>query len=279
MAASQGSPRTFATEYCLGCLWRSSDKRGPCFYLFFGAILGCLLTSMLLTLQTCSQSSSKNLAMRKKIDNYHFFIEGKVFSMKQRSLNKRMQTCEKEREQLDSLLKNSALDSEVVTSEPFLMQQSSSPKKLISEEYTVRGKLLIAVLSRGMKAVLKAKMIYYTWGMDAVKNNISVHFFIPGEENVTELTYFPHTTLSEAASMSKVAAVFETLRTIYSRYGTAYDWIYLVHDDVYVRSDMMMELLSSLDPKGLVYLGHASEWGHGGGGGHASVTILRGVHV
>lgn len=199
--------------------------------------------------------------MRKKIDDYHFFIEGKIFSRKQRSLSEGVLTCKKEKEQLDSLLKNSALDKDVATSQPFLTKELSTPKKLIADEYTVRGKLLIAVLSRGMKAVLKAKMIYYTWGMDAIKSNVSVHFFVPGEENVTELTYFPHTALSEAASISKVAAVFETLGTIYSRYGTDYDWIYLVHDDVYVRVDMLLDLLSSLDPKGLVYLGHPSK-GH-----------------
>lgn len=253
------SPRAILLSWT----WRvSRSPKGRCFSFFLGAILGCLLTSVILTVQSCRSGSFARSELDKRIQDYHYFIEGRVFTRHERASSDERETatsdsCQSEKKELEELLHISALDPSIMTSKEFNAPSVVRQTKFLAEEYSVRGKVLIAVLSRGLQPANKAKMIHYTWGMGAVKRNITLHFFIPGEEDLSDFKFFPYTRLSESASLSKIAAVFETLQIVHQRYNDDFDWIYFVHDDVYLRPDLLLWSLRPLDPKGLVYMGHA----------------------
>lgn len=252
----------------LSWTWKASrSPKGRCFSFFLGAILGCLLTSLILTIHTCTSGSLGRNDLERRVLDYQYFIEGRVFTRRQRPsyLEERQMataaSCQDEKEELEKLLHISALDPNIMTSKEFNAPSVVGQTRFLAEEYSVRGKILIAVLSRGLQPSNKAKMIHYTWGMGAIKRNISLHFFIPGEEDLSDFKFFPYTRLSESASLSKIAAVFETLQIVHKRYNDDFDWIYFVHDDVYLRPDLLLWLLRPLDPKGLVYMGHAGWFG------------------
>lgn len=244
--------------------WKASrSPKGRCFSFFLGAILGCLLTSLILTVHACTSGSFGRNDLERRVQDYQYFIEGRVFTRRERAsyLDDRQTataaSCQAEKEELEKLLHISALDPSIMTSKEFNAPSVVRQTRFLAEEYNVRGKILIAVLSRGLQPVNKAKMIHYTWGMRATKRNITIHFFIPGEEDLSEFKFFSYTRLSESASLSKIAAVFETLQIVHKKYNDDFDWIYFVHDDVYLRPDLLLWLLRPLDPKGLVYMGHA----------------------
>ena len=259
MQDSPPSPKALVLSW----IWRvSRSPKGRCFSFFLGAILGCLLTSVILTVQSCRSGSFGGGDLDRRIRDYHYFIEGRVFTHHERaSLDERetatSDSCQSEKKELEELLHISALDPNIMSSKEFNAPSVVRQAKFLAEEYSVRGKVLIAVLSRGLQPANKAKMIHYTWGMGAVKRNITLHFFIPGDDDLSDFKFFPYTRLSESASLSKIAAVFETLQIVHKRYNDDFDWIYFVHDDVYVRPDLLLWSLRPLDPKGLVYMGHA----------------------
>ena len=243
----------------LSCIWQSANSTypgGKCLSLFVGAMVGCLLTSFMLTIRLCEENNFHSLEISRKIEGYNFFIEGKVFLRNNRAETTEA-ACVKEKKKLEELKRTSAMTPDQLWKKDFQVPAKLTQPRLISDEYNIRRKLLVGIICRGSQPTNKAKMIYYTWGLDALKRNVSFLFFVTGEDDFSDFTFFPHHRLSDGAAVSKTAALFEALDVVYSKYSGDFDWFFMAHDDVYLRTDLLLLSLKPIDPKGLVYMGHS----------------------
>ena len=130
----------------------------------------------------------------------------------------------------------------------------------LSSEYTVRGRLYIAIITTEKFLATRAKAIHETWARDIDSANRIV-FYVGSDcntsysglekmsivrlENVPDSVYPPQ------------RKVFAALQHMYRYHGNSYQWFVRADDDVYIRVMRLDRLLGRLDPNEKVYLGRA----------------------
>lgn len=134
------------------------------------------------------------------------------------------------------------------------------PPAHLSSEFTVRGRILIGVITAQKYLETRAKAVHDTWAKEI--GPASKIVFYVGEEcdtsapsladmaivclrNVSDATYPPQ------------RKVFAALQHMYRYHGNSYHWFVRADDDVYIRVQRLDTLLGRLDPNEKIYLGRA----------------------
>lgn len=131
-----------------------------------------------------------------------------------------------------------------------------SPRRL-SQEYSVRKKLLVAVVTAEQYLLARAKAVYETWGLEVDK----ILFFVGSDCDTTkaELEKLPIVKLNGIADnvYPPQRKVFAVLKYLAEHYIDQFNWFLRADDDVYVRAEKLEAIIDSLNPDHRVYLGRA----------------------
>lgn len=135
-------------------------------------------------------------------------------------------------------------------------QKLGTPKTL-SGEYQVQKKLFVAVITAEKYLSTRARAVYDTWGGSVSQ----IMFFVGADCNtsqphiqdlpVVKLPGIPDTVYPPQKKM------FAVLHYIHDHYLGEFQWFMRADDDVYVRGDKLENLLGTLNPSELIYLGLA----------------------
>ncbi len=128
--------------------------------------------------------------------------------------------------------------------------------KRLSEEYTVRTTLTVAVLTN-QDHLKMANAVYDTWGQSS--NQIA--FFVGEDCDVTVpmATGLPLVKIPgvKDAQVNSVTKTFQVLQYLSDNYLQSSEWFLLVTDNVYIRLHKLETLLESMDSSALVYMGRS----------------------
>ena len=137
-----------------------------------------------------------------------------------------------------------------------IAKRLGSPKYL-SQEYTVRKKLLVGVVTAEKYLLTRAKTVYKTWGQDVTQ----IIFFVGSDCNIShpDLRGLPLVKLPGISDnvYPPQKKVFAVLKYMQDHYIDDYYWFMRADDDVYVRGQKLEDILSELNPSERIYLGRA----------------------
>lgn len=137
-------------------------------------------------------------------------------------------------------------------------QRLRSPKTL-SGEYQVRKKLFVAVITAEKYLPTRARAVYDTWGRSVSQ----IVFFVGADCNTSHpairdlpIVKLPGIPDNVYPPQKKVFAV---LHYIHDHFLDEFQWFMRADDDVYVRGELLEDLLGTLSYNELVYLGLAGK--------------------
>ena len=137
-------------------------------------------------------------------------------------------------------------------------QKLRSPKTL-SGEYQVRKKLFVAIITAEKYLPTRARAVYDTWGRSVSQ----IVFFVGADCNTSRpavrdlpIVKLPGIPDHVYPPQKKVFAV---LHYIHDHFLDEFQWFMRADDDVYVRGELLEELLGTLNFNELVYLGLAGK--------------------
>ncbi len=131
--------------------------------------------------------------------------------------------------------------------------------RYLREEYTMRRKLLVGVMTAGMYLQTRARAVYETWSLDVTE----VVFFVGSDSNISQpgldgmnIVKLPGISDTVYPPQKKVFAI---LKYMQDHFIDDFHWFMRADDDVYVRGEKLEELLSTLNSNERVYLGRAGQ--------------------
>ena len=141
----------------------------------------------------------------------------------------------------------------------WLTPQKLGTPKTLGQEYQVRKKLFVAVITAEKYLPTRARAVYDTWGSSVT----TITFFVGSDCNTSHpairdlpIVRLPGVPDDVYPPQKKVFAV---LHYIHDHYLGEYQWFMRADDDVYVRGEKLEDLLGTLNYNELVYLGLAGK--------------------
>ena len=130
--------------------------------------------------------------------------------------------------------------------------------KLLKQEYLIKAPLLIGILTQQEYLHTRAQAVYDTWTQDISEGGV---VFFVGEdcEIAANLSHLPIIRLQGIPDRvyPPLKKAFAVMQYMYDHFIDQYNWFIRADDDMYVRGDLLMELLKKMSPYERVYLGRA----------------------
>ena len=128
--------------------------------------------------------------------------------------------------------------------------------KLLKQEYHAKEPLLIGILTQGEYLHTRAQAVYDTWARDIGQ----VVFFVGEDCKVpANLSHLPIIKLNGIPDhvYPPLKKAFAVIQYMYDHFVDQYNWFIRADDDMYVRGELLMDLLEKMNPYDRVYLGRA----------------------
>ena len=127
---------------------------------------------------------------------------------------------------------------------------------LLKQEYLMKDTVLIGILTQQEYLHTRAQAVYETWGQDVS----GVVFFVGEDCNVSaNLSHLPIIKLKGIPDhvYPPLKKAFAVMQYMYDNFINQYNWFIRADDDMYVRGELLMDLLKKMSPYEKVYLGRA----------------------
>ena len=130
--------------------------------------------------------------------------------------------------------------------------------KLLENEYLMKEPLLIGILTQQEYLHTRAQAVYETWARDI--NQGMVVFFVGEDCQIAaNLSHLPIIKLDGIPDhvYPPLRKAFAVMQYMYDNFINEYNWFIRADDDMYVRGQLLAELLKKMSPYQRVYLGRA----------------------
>ena len=128
--------------------------------------------------------------------------------------------------------------------------------KLLKQEYLIKEPLLIGILTQQEYLHTRAQAVYETWAQDIGE----VVFFVGEDCKISaNLSHLPIIKLKGIPDhvYPPLKKAFAVMQYMYDHFIDQYNWFIRADDDMYVRGELLMDLLKKMSPYDRVYLGRA----------------------
>ena len=130
--------------------------------------------------------------------------------------------------------------------------------KLLREEYLIKDTMLIGILTQQEYLHTRAQGVYETWAKDITEGGV---VFFVGEdcEISANLSHLPIIKLKGIPDKvyPPLKKAFAVMQYMYDHFINEYNWFIRADDDMYVRGELLTDLLKRMSPYESVYLGRA----------------------
>ena len=130
--------------------------------------------------------------------------------------------------------------------------------KLLKEEYLIKEPMLIGILTQQEYLHTRAQGVYETWAQDITEGKV---VFFVGEDceisaNLSHLSIIKLIGIPDNV-YPPLKKAFAVMQYMYDHFINDYNWFIRADDDMYVRGELLTELLKKMSPYERVYLGRA----------------------
>ena len=129
---------------------------------------------------------------------------------------------------------------------------------LLKQEYLIKDPLLIGILTQQEYLHTRAQAVYETWAQDIIEGDV---VFFVGEdcEISANLSHLPIIKLDGIPDhvYPPLKKAFAVMQYMYDNFINQYNWFIRADDDMYVRGELLTNLLKRMSPYERVYLGRA----------------------
>lgn len=128
--------------------------------------------------------------------------------------------------------------------------------KLLKQEYMMKQTVVVGILTQQEYLSTRAQAVYETWGKEVSK----VVFFVGEDCNISaNLSHLPIVKLKGIPDhvYPPLKKAFAVMQYMYDHFLNEYNWFVRADDDMYVRGQMLVDLLKDMNPYERIYLGRA----------------------
>lgn len=128
--------------------------------------------------------------------------------------------------------------------------------KLLNQEYVIKDPLLIGILTQEEYLHTRAQTVYDTWAQDINR----VVFFVGEDCKISaNISHLPIIKLKGIPDhvYPPLKKAFAVMQYMYDHFINQYNWFIRADDDMYVRGELLLDLLKKMSPYERVYLGRA----------------------
>ena len=130
--------------------------------------------------------------------------------------------------------------------------------KLLKQEYLIKEPVLIGILTQQEYLHSRALAVYETWAQDISEGEV---VFFVGEdcEIAANISHLPIIKLRGIPDhvYPPLKKAFAVLQYMYDNFMNQFNWFIRADDDVYLRGELLVDLLKKMSPYERVYLGRA----------------------